>query len=79
MTGQSIQRLHCIDGCQALGLGVSMKYERPYGDTRDVQHIRDGASLPKLFTLIDAASPNPAADGLALLRWIIFQILIGNT
>jgi serine/threonine-protein kinase HipA len=56
-----------------------MKYERPYGDTRDVQHIRDGASLPKLFTLIDAASPNPAADGLALLRWIIFQILIGNT
>jgi serine/threonine-protein kinase HipA len=79
MTGQSIQRLHCIDGCQALGLGVSMKYERPYGDTRDVQHIRDGASLPKLFTLIDAASANPAADRLALLRWIIFQILIGNT
>jgi serine/threonine-protein kinase HipA len=79
MSGQGIQRLHCIDGCQALGLGVSMKYERPYGDTRDVQHFRDGASLPKLFALIDTASANPAADRLALLRWIIFQILIGNT
>jgi len=75
----NIERLHCIDGCQALGLGVSMKYERPYGDGRDVQHIRDGASLPKLFALLDRASSQPAVDRLALLRWSIFQILIGNT
>ena len=75
----NIERLHCIDGCQALGLGVSMKYERPYGDGRDVQHIRDGASLPKLFALLDRASSQPAVDRLALLRWTIFQILIGNT
>ena len=74
-----IVRLHCIDGCQALGLGVSMKYERPYGDGRDVQHIRDGVSLPKLFSLLDQASVQPVADRLALLRWTIFQILIGNT
>ena len=57
-----IQRLHCIDGCQALGLGVSMKYERPYGDGRDGRHIRDGASLPKLFALVDQASSKPAVD-----------------
>ncbi len=74
-----IVRLHCIDGCQALGLGVSMKYERPYGDGRDVQHIRDGVSLPKLFSLLDQASVKPIADRLVLLRWTIFQILIGNT
>ena len=74
-----IIRLHCIDGCQALGLGVSMKYERPYGDGRDVQHIRDGVSLPKLFSLLDQASVQPVADRLTLLRWTIFQILIGNT
>lgn len=74
-----IQRLHCIDGCQALGLGVSMKYERSYGDGRDVQHLRDGASLPKLFALLDQASAKPAVDRLTLLRWAIFQVLIGNT
>lgn len=74
-----IQRLHCIDGCQALGLGVSMKYERPYGDGRDVRHIRDGVSLPKLFTLLEQASSKPAVDRLGLIRWAIFQVLIGNT
>ncbi|MEY4718978.1 MAG: hypothetical protein RL563_1596 [Pseudomonadota bacterium] len=74
-----IIRLHCIDSCQALGLGVSMKYERPYGDGRDVRHIRDGVSLPKLFSLLDQASVQPVADRLTLLRWTIFQILIGNT
>ncbi|MDP3334581.1 MAG: HipA domain-containing protein [Methylococcaceae bacterium] len=79
INGNRIRRLHCIDGCQALGLGVSMKYERPYGDNRDVQHIRDGASLPKLFALVAQASAKPAADRLALLRWAIFQVLIGNT
>jgi serine/threonine-protein kinase HipA len=56
-----------------------MKYERPYGDGRDVQHIRDGVSLPKLFSLLDQASVQPVADRLTLLRWTIFQILIGNT
>jgi serine/threonine-protein kinase HipA len=56
-----------------------MKYERPYGDGRDVKHIRDGASLPKLFALLDRVSTQPTADRLALLRWTIFQILIGNT
>lgn len=74
-----IHRLHCIDGCQTLGLGVGMKYERPYGDGRDVRDIRDGASLPKLFALVDRTAPNPAAERLALLRWAIFQVLIANT
>jgi serine/threonine-protein kinase HipA len=56
-----------------------MKYERPYGDNRDVQPIRDGASLPKLFALVNQAAPNRRGDRLALLRWSIFQVLIGNT
>lgn len=74
-----VERLHIIDGCQALGLPVSYKYERPYGSGPDVQQIRDGASLPKLFDLIDRATPTPADQRLRLLRWAIFQILIGNT
>ena len=77
-TDTGVRRLHVIDGCQALGLSVSMKYERAYGDGRDVQHIRDGTSYPKLFRLLDL-SPQPARERLALLRWVIFQVLIGNT
>jgi len=73
-----VRRLHIVDGCQALGLAVSMKYERAYGDTAEVAHLREGASLPKLFSLVDQ-SPLPAVDRLGLLRWAIFQVLIGNT
>ncbi|MDE2259737.1 MAG: HipA domain-containing protein [Betaproteobacteria bacterium] len=73
-----VRRLHIIDGCQALGLSASMKYERPYGDGRDVRNIRDGATYAKLFSLL-GQSPQPARDRQALLRWVIFQVLIGNT
>lgn len=76
--GQRIHRLHVFDGCQALGISPALKYERPYGDGETVRHIRDGASLPRLFQLLDA-SKNPAAQRLQLLRWVLFQVLIGNT
>lgn len=77
-TEAGVRRLHIVDACQALGLAVSMKYERAYGDAAEVAHLRDGASLPKLFSLVDQ-SPLPAVDRLRLLRWTIFQVLIGNT
>lgn len=73
-----VHRLHVIDGCQALGLSAALKYERPYGDGRDVRAIRDGASLPRLFALLEQGA-QPAKDRLGLLRWAIFQVLIGNT
>ncbi len=73
-----VARLHVVDACQALGMSVSMKYERPYGDNPDMRHIRDGVTHAKLFGLLDQ-SPTPARDKQALLRWVIFQVLIGNT
>jgi len=78
-TLKGVKRLHLIDGCQLLGLSVGMKYERPYGDGPDVRNIRDGASLRALFQAINQHSLQPAVDRLALLRWAIFQVLIGNT
>lgn len=72
-----IRRRHVIDGCQVLGISPGMKYERPYGDNKDVRNIRDGASLARLFGILDAC-PNPAAQRLQLLRWTLFQVLIGN-
>jgi serine/threonine-protein kinase HipA len=67
-----------IDGCQALGLSSAFKYERPYGSGPDVKHIRDGASLPAFFEFLKS-SRNPAVQRLQMLRWVIFQVLIGNT
>lgn len=75
--GDAIRRVHTIDGCQLLGLPVAYKYERIYGDGRDVKHVRDGASLPRFFDATDRAA-NPARDRLDLLRWTIFNVLIGN-
>lgn len=76
--GTRVRRLPVIDACQALGLSVALKYERPYGDGKDVQHIRDGASFPQLFRFLNQ-SQNPVAERLLMLRWVLFQILIGNT
>ena len=73
-----VERLHCIDGCQALGLPVGMKYERPFGNGEHVRDIRDGASLPGLFALLRKHAWMPARERIALLRWVIFQVLIGN-
>lgn len=76
--GHAVRRLHVIDGCQALSIPPTLKYERPYGNNPDVSNIRDGASLPQLFAMLKNC-PSPAAQRLHLLRWTIFQILIGNT
>jgi serine/threonine-protein kinase HipA len=76
--GETVDRLHVMDGCQALGLPVDAKYERLYGSGKDVKHIRDGASLPHFFALQQLAA-QPLAQRQKLLRWAIFQVLIGNT
>lgn len=74
----SVRRIHIIDACQALDLPASHKYERNFGGGRDVQHIRDGVSLPKLFSLMRYVH-HKAEGKLALLRWALFQYLIGNS
>lgn len=78
LNNQHVDRLHYIDGCQALGLPVGHKYERPFGSGTDVAHIRDGASYPLLFNLIEQFTSTPTQQKLHFLRWIIFQVLIGN-
>ncbi len=73
-----VKRLHIIDACQALGRSSSMKYERPYGHSRDVKDIRDGVNYCDLFDLMKNAI-QPIKDRLQLLRWAIYQIYIGNS
>ncbi|ELP5899863.1 HipA domain-containing protein [Vibrio vulnificus] len=66
---------HIIDGCQALDCKPSMKYERNFGSGRDVKHIRDGVSFVKLFRLAKSCRDNHETH---LLRWIAFNVIVGN-
>ncbi|MDA8126750.1 MAG: type II toxin-antitoxin system HipA family toxin [Deltaproteobacteria bacterium] len=63
----SLVRLHQEDFCQALGFLPDQKYESEGGPT-----------LPQCFALLQEKSIRPAADRMALLRWTIFNGLIGN-
>ena len=68
---------HLIDACQALGLPPSFKYERNLGSGRDVQHVRDGVSFARLFSLANQCK-NPAKTKLDILDWMAFNLIIAN-
>ena len=72
-----VLRRHVIDGCQALNLSRDHKYERNLGDGRDVKHIRDGASLAKLFGFCRKMS-SPVASAQWLIHWQLFNLMISN-
>lgn len=74
---KQVLRRHVIDGCQALNLPRDYKYERNLGDNRDVLHIRDGASLPKLFEFSKSMS-SPAQSAQWLINWQLFNLIISN-
>lgn len=76
---ERVRRLHIIDGCQALNFPASYKYERNFGSGRDVRHFRDGASFRLLFSLAAEYTVQKAVTRLGMMRWALFNYLIGNT
>lgn len=60
-------RLHQEDFCQALGIPPELKYEK-----------EGGPGFTDCFTLVGGWSVEPALDSLSLLRWALFNFLIGN-
>lgn len=72
-----VQRYPVIDGCQALNLSPDYKYERNFGSSRDVAHIRDGVSFQKLFSFANQCE-NPIATKQQMLDWVLFNLLIFN-
>ncbi len=72
-----VQRRPVIDGCQALNLSPDYKYERNFGSSRDVAHIRDGVSFQKLFSFANQCE-NPIATKQQMLDWALFNLLIFN-
>ena len=73
-----VHRRHIIDACQACDLPLAYKYERNLGSAPAVRHIRDGMSFERLFGCADLTA-NKAAARLDMLRWALFQFLIGNS
>lgn len=62
-----IERLHQEDFSQALGILPEMKYEQ-----------EGGPGFKECFKLVEEWSDEPALDTLNLLRWSLFNFLIGN-
>ncbi|MFZ3046418.1 MAG: type II toxin-antitoxin system HipA family toxin [Desulfatirhabdiaceae bacterium] len=62
-----LMRIHQEDFCQALGFLPEQKYES-----------EGGPAFAQCFDLLHEKSIRPAADRMALLRWTIFNFLIGN-
>ncbi len=73
----TVQRLHIIDACQASDLPESYKYERNLGSGEHVRNIREGVSFEMLFRRVEQ-TVNKAVARMTLLRWALFQFLIGN-
>lgn len=65
--GGQIQAVHQLDGCQLLGHGSAWKYQRMAGLV----------SVPLLAHALRAL-PVTGQDMLQLLRWVMFNYLIGN-
>jgi len=60
-------RLHQEDFCQALGYSYGKKYETD-----------GGPGLKACFGIVTEHSTQPALDKMIMLRWVIFNYLIGN-
>jgi serine/threonine-protein kinase HipA len=77
-SGPAVRRLHIIDACQASDLPVTYKYERNFGSGERVRKLREGVSFETLFNRVEQ-TVNKALARLTLLRWALFQFLIGNS
>ncbi|WP_321530091.1 type II toxin-antitoxin system HipA family toxin [uncultured Desulfuromonas sp.] len=63
-----LKRVHQEDFCQAMGTLPEYKYEH-----------EGGPSFAQCVTLLRKLSAKPAKDVMALLDWLIFNFLIGNS
>lgn len=74
---EKVIRKHIIDGCQALNLSVSHKYERAFG-AGNMKDYREGASFQKIFSLIDKCT-SPILAKKSLITWICVNLCLGNS
>jgi len=63
----AIRRIHQEDFCQALGYLANRKYEN-----------EGGPGLKECFALLSRFSTQPLVDRLHLLKWVVYNFIIGN-
>ena len=68
MEQDHLKRIHQEDFCQALGLMPSQKYQKDGGYV----------SLKKCFHFIIENSSYPQNDITALIKWVVYNLIIGN-
>ena len=73
-----VKRPHIIDACQASDLPATYKYERSFGSGEHVRNTREGVGFKVLFDRVEQ-TVNKAAARLTMLRWALFQFLVGNS
>jgi serine/threonine-protein kinase HipA len=73
-----VQRIHVIDATQALDMPLSAKYERNFGNGKDVRHIRDGVSFARLMSTRQHLE-QPAIGMQRLVLWAATTLLLGNS
>ncbi|MFA6789004.1 MAG: HipA domain-containing protein [Arcobacteraceae bacterium] len=78
VSNRNIEKIHIIDSCQALSLPTSFKYERNFGNGRDVKDIREGVSFQKLDSLSNKVKI-PILAKKTLLEWTIVNLILGNS
>ncbi len=78
ISNTKIEKVHIIDSCQALGLPTSFKYERNFGNGRDVKDIREGVSFQKLDSLSNKVKI-PILAKKTVLEWSIVNLILGNS
>ena len=62
-----VRRIHQEDFCQALGLSHKTKYEQ-----------EGGPSFVDCFLLVSNVSTEPLQDTEQILRWLVFNVAVGN-
>jgi len=74
-----VKKLHVIDSCQALGFPTSFKYERNFGNQRDVKEVREGVSFTKLDKLTKIYAKIPIIMKVKMIDWTIINLILGNS
>jgi len=73
-----IDRVHVVDGCQVLGKHRSLKYQFPDGHGGGYRSRPYGIGFHSLFELTPQFMV-PSHGQTAIIRWAIFNMLIGNS
>ena len=77
ISSKKISRKHVLDGCQALDLKKTYKYEKNQGHGGDADNIRDGVSFKKLLDF-SYETVVPGITITKVLKWMVFNFAISN-